>query len=235
MSELHEVNDEIRNSAGRSESAKSEDFSELSGLPAGERDFAESADSVESPSAFPPAEDGFQRLWTPQRMVYVQGQDKPKTTDKKECPFCAALEKTDDEGLIAWRGKHVFAIMNLYPYNVGHLMICPYRHVGMLVDLEDEELFEFEKATTLAITVMKEVSHPDGWNVGINQGEVAGAGVAGHLHQHVVPRWEGDANFMPITAGTRTMPILLSNQREAYAEGFARLQNDFGLPFAGRL
>jgi ATP adenylyltransferase len=189
-----------------------------------------SEESIESADNFPPTQDGYQRLWTPQRMVYVQGQDKPKDTSKKECPFCAAQKKTDEEGLIIWHGTHVFAIMNLYPYNVGHLMICPYRHVGMLVDLDDDELFEFEKATTLAITVMKEVSHPDGWNVGINQGEVAGAGVAGHLHQHVVPRWEGDSNFMPITAGTRTMPILLGKQRDDYAAGFERLQGDFNLP-----
>lgn len=203
---------------------------EMKALSENDKAFAASADSVEASSDFPPAEDGYQRLWTPQRMVYVQGQDKPKTTDKKECPFCAAQEKSDEEGLIAWRGTHVFAIMNLYPYNVGHLMICPYRHVGMLLDLNDEELQEFEKATVLSIAVMKEVSRPDGWNVGVNQGEVAGAGVAGHLHQHVVPRWEGDSNFMPITAGTRTMPILLSSQRDAYAEGFTKLQGDFGLP-----
>jgi ATP adenylyltransferase len=186
--------------------------------------------NVESADDFPDTRDGYQRLWTPQRMLYVKGHDKPTSTDKKECPFCAAIKKTDEEGLIIWRGTHVFAIMNLYPYNVGHLMILPYRHVGMLVDLDDSELFEFEKATTLAISVMKEVSHPDGWNVGINQGEVAGAGVAGHLHQHVVPRWNGDSNFMPITAGTRTMPILLADQRNDYAAGFAQLQNDFNLP-----
>lgn len=186
--------------------------------------------SPESSADFPPPEDGYQRLWTPQRMVYVQGENKPKSAAEGECPFCAALKKPDDEGLVIWRGTAVFAILNLYPYNVGHLMICPNRHVGTLGDLTDAELFEFEKATTLAITVMAEVSHPDGWNVGINQGEVAGAGVAGHLHQHVVPRWEGDANFLPIIAQTRTMPILLSDQRTVYAKAFTQLAPHFDLP-----
>ena len=120
--------------------------------------------------------------------------------------------------------------MNLYPYNVGHLMICPYHHVGFITELDDAELFEFEKATTLAMKVMETVSHPDGYNIGINQGEVAGAGVAAHLHQHVVPRWNGDANFMPIVAQTRTMPILLSDQRDAYAKAFAQLASDYHLP-----
>ncbi len=187
---------------------------------------------MDDPANFPPPEDTVERLWTPQRMTYVLRNDdnaitKPKS---KECPFCAGPRSSDEDGLIAWRGTHVFAIMNLYPYNVGHLMICPYRHVSLLTDLNDVELVEFEKATTLAMTVMKEASHPDGWNIGINQGEVAGAGVAAHLHQHVVPRWNGDSNFMPIVAQTRTMPILLSDQRALYAEIFERLAPEFGLP-----
>lgn len=187
---------------------------------------------VDDPAQFPPQEDTVERLWTPQRMTYVLRNDEGKVTKPKtkECPFCAGPNKSDEDSLIAWRGTHVFAIMNLYPYNVGHLMICPYRHVSLITDLDDAELFEFEKATTLAMTVMKEVSHPDGWNIGINQGEVAGAGIAAHLHQHVVPRWNGDANFMPIVAQTRTMPILLSDQRAAYAQAFDRLAADFGLP-----
>ena len=108
-----------------------------------------------------------------------------------------------------------------------------YRHVGFITELDDAELFEFEKATTLAMKVMETVSRPDGYNIGINQGEVAGAGVAAHLHQHVVPRWNGDANFMPIVAQTRTMPILLSDQRDAYAQGiFKQLAPQYHLPLA---
>lgn len=204
---------------------------------------------IDSADNFPPQEDGYERLWTPQRMAYVLGNGKfsrsqashhteinssaqsdapeqagshePKAS--KPCPFCAAQAKADSDGLIIWRGEKVFAIMNLYPYNTGHLMICPNRHVGLLTDLTDEELQEFERATVLAMRVISHVSHPDGMNIGVNQGEVAGAGVASHLHQHVVPRWSGDSNFMPIIAQTRTMPVLLSNQRDAYAEEFSRL------------
>ncbi|MGO5288562.1 HIT family protein [Pseudoscardovia suis] len=188
---------------------------------------------IDDPRDFPPREDGYQRLWTPQRMSYVLRGNKDGDAKKphgSECPFCAGPKKSDEDGLIAWRGTYVFAIMNLYPYNCGHLMICPYRHVSLLTDLTDDELFEFEKASALAMDVMREVSHPDGWNLGINQGDVAGAGVATHLHQHIVPRWNGDSNFMPIVAQTRTMPILLHEQREAYAEGFATLAPSHGLP-----
>ena len=154
---------------------------------------------VDDPAQFPPQEDTVERLWTPQRMTYVLRNDEGKVTKPKtkECPFCAGPNKSDEDGLIAWRGTHVFAIMNLYPYNVGHLMICPYRHVSLITDLDDAELFEFEKATTLAMTVMKEVSH------------------------------------MPIVAQTRTMPILLSDQRAAYAQAFERLAPQFGLPYHG--
>ncbi len=209
---------------------------------------------IDPPTDFPAQEDGYERLWTPQRMSYVLGKGKaasPKPSaassqasssaansgaDKpaKPCPFCEGPKKSDEDALICWRGTHVFAVLNLYPYNTGHLMICPYRHVPYLTDLSDDELFEFEKATTLAMTVMKDVSHPDGWNIGINQGTVAGAGVADHLHQHVVPRWEGDANFMPIIAQTRTMPVLLGNQRQAYAEAFERLAPKFALPLSAQ-
>lgn len=214
---------------------------------------------IDPPTDFPPQEDGYERLWTPQRMSYVlcknthtsadansdadsavnsssssSQNEKKSTKPAKECPFCAGPHKSDEDALICWRGTYVFAVLNLYPYNTGHLMICPYRHVPYITDLSDDELFEFEKATTLAMTVMKNVSHPDGWNIGINQGEVAGAGVADHLHQHVVPRWNGDANFMPIIAQTRTMPVLLSNQRAAYAKEFTALQGKFGLPLRAK-
>ena len=122
---------------------------------------------VDNPADFPPQEDTVERLWTPQRMTYVlrNSEDRPTKPKTKECPFCAGPKKSDEDGLIAWRGTHVFAIMNLYPYNVGHLMICPYRHVGFITELDDAELFEFEKATTLAMKVMETVSRPDGYNI----------------------------------------------------------------------
>lgn len=131
---------------------------------------------VDDPRDFPPQEDGFQRLWTPQRMSYVLSNDKQTPPKSDECPFCIAPTKSDQDGLIVWRGTHVFVIMNLYPYNAGHVMVCPYRHISLLTDLSDDELFEFEKASTVAMKVMSVVSKPDGWNLGINQGDVAGAG-----------------------------------------------------------
>lgn len=185
---------------------------------------------VDNPQDYPPQEDGFERLWTPQRMSYVLSKNNSQLPPKSdECPFCAAPSKSDDEGLIVWRGTYVFVIMNLYPYNAGHVMVCPYEHVSLLTDLHDDAMLEFEKATAVAMKVMAAVSKPDGWNVGINQGDVAGAGIASHLHQHIVPRWNGDANFMPIVAQTRTMPILLSNQRDAYAPVFAEFAEQAGL------
>ncbi|WP_418968594.1 HIT domain-containing protein [Alloscardovia omnicolens] len=195
---------------------------------------------IEHPNNFPPQEDHYERLWTPQRMSYVLRDSKPsaeqETADTaqqntpKPCPFCTAQTRTDEEGLIVWRGKSVFIIMNLYPYNSGHVMVCPNEHVAMLTDLNDDAvILEFEKATQMAMRVMTNVSHPDGFNIGINQGEAGGAGVATHLHQHLVPRWNGDSNFMPIVAQTRTMPILLENQRAAYATEAARIASDFGL------
>ena len=126
---------------------------------------------VDNPADFPPQETRSNDCGLPQRMTYVlrNSEDRPTKPKTKECPFCAGPKKSDEDGLIAWRGTHVFAIMNLYPYNVGHLMICPYRHVGFITELDDAELFEFEKATTLAMKVMETVSRPDGYNIGINQ------------------------------------------------------------------
>ncbi|MFC0266007.1 HIT family protein [Alloscardovia macacae] len=196
---------------------------------------------VDDPREFPAQEDHYERLWTPQRMSYVlrdksaesaesTADSQSAETKEKGCPFCAALTKSDEDGLIVWRGRDVFIIMNLYPYNSGHVMVCPKEHVAMLTDVtRDQVLLEFEKATQMAMQVMTNVSHPDGFNLGINQGEAGGAGVATHLHQHLVPRWNGDSNFMPIVAQTRTMPILLENQRAAYAAEAARICGEFGL------
>lgn len=188
---------------------------------------------IDDPQNFPPQEDHYERLWTPQRMSYVLRDSKPQTDKPKQpkpCPFCEAQTKSDEDGLIVWRGKNVFIIMNLYPYNSGHVMVCPNEHVALLTDVHNDAiLFEFEKATQMAMQVMTNVSHPDGFNIGVNQGEAGGAGVATHLHQHLVPRWNGDSNFMPIVAQTRTIPILLENQRAAYAAEAARIAPEFGL------
>jgi ATP adenylyltransferase len=168
----------------------------------------------ESASGLPGSPDGFERLWTPHRMAYLLGEDKPADGDAgPQCPFCRAPGRDDAEGLIVHRGRTAFVVLNLYPYNPGHLMVCPYRHVAGYPELADDELDEISRLTRTAIDVITKVARPHGFNLGINQGEVAGAGIAAHLHQHVVPRWGGDANFLPIVARTKALPELLSDTR----------------------
>ena len=155
--------------------------------------------------------DGFQRLWTPHRMVYIDGENKPATTG--ECPFCVAPTRTDAAGLIVHRGELAYVVMNLYPYSPGHLLVCPYRHVSDYTEATDAERAEIGSLTAVAMAVIRSVSGPAGFNLGINQGEVAGAGIAAHLHQHIVPRWPGDSNFLPVIAQTRALPQLLEQTR----------------------
>ena len=162
--------------------------------------------------------DGFGRLWTPHRMVYIKGENRPAHTESGEdCPFCAAPKRSDADGLIVARGELVYAVLNLYPYNSGHLMTVPYRHVADYTDLTVDEVAELGAFTQQAMTVVRAVMGPHGFNLGMNQGAVAGAGIAAHLHQHLVPRWGGDTNFMPIVAHTRVLPQLLSDARAALA------------------
>ncbi len=160
--------------------------------------------------------DGFQRLWTPHRMVYIQG-DKPEQDDNGACPFCRAPRVSDEEGLMVHRGRTCFVVMNLFPYNPGHMLVCPYRHVPAYLDLSDEETGEFTLLTKQALRTLAAVSQPAGFNLGMNQGEVAGAGVAAHLHQHIVPRWSGDSNFLPVVAQTKALPELLEDARSRLA------------------
>lgn len=168
---------------------------------------------TEDAAELPGTPDGFERLWTPHRMAYVQG-DRPSAAAGDGCPFCAAPAKDDAEGLIVHRGEHCYVVLNLFPYNPGHLLICPYRHVPLYVDLDDEETEEFTQLTKQALRTVQAASAPHGFNLGMNQGEVAGAGVAAHLHQHIVPRWGGDANFLPIVAQTKALPQLLEDVRQ---------------------
>ena len=120
------------------------------------------------------------------------------------------------------RGVHCYVILNLFPYNPGHLLVCPYRHVPLYVDLTEEETSEFSALTKAAVRAIQAASNPAGFNLGMNQGEVAGAGVAAHLHQHVVPRWMGDANFLPIVGQTKALPQLLADVRAQLAEHWPR-------------
>lgn len=164
--------------------------------------------------------DAFQRLWTPHRMAYVDGHDKPSDSGSGECPFCRIPAREDGEALIVHRGETAYVVLNLYPYNPGHLLVCPYRHVADLTELTTAERDEVGALTATAMTVLRQVSRPHGFNLGMNQGAVAGAGIAAHLHQHVVPRWAGDANFFPIVAGTKALPQVLGETRDLLAAGW---------------
>jgi ATP adenylyltransferase len=173
---------------------------------------------IEAATDFAGEPDGFGRLWTPHRLVYIKGENKPGRGDAgDDCPFCTAPGRPDAEALVVARGTHVYAVLNLYPYNSGHLMVVPYRHVADYTDLDDAETVEFGTFTQTAITTIRAVLAPHGFNIGMNQGVVAGAGIAAHLHQHIVPRWGGDTNFMPVVARTRVLPELLSRAREQLA------------------
>jgi ATP adenylyltransferase len=156
--------------------------------------------------------DGWQRLWMPERMAYIQGAGKTE-----ECPFCHIPVMSDDDGLIVARGVTSYVVLNLYPYNSGHLMAVPFRHVADYSELTAAETVEIGALTQTSMRVLREVSGAQGFNLGMNQGVVAGAGIAAHLHQHVVPRWGGDTNFMPVVARTKVLPQLLRDTRQLLA------------------
>jgi len=161
--------------------------------------------------------DGWQRLWAPHRLEYLRGENRPLDTNDVQCPFCRIPTLTDQEGLIVHRGVTAYVVMNLYPYNPGHLLICAHRHVADLTELTDEERHEITDLTSHTMKTIRSVSGADGFNLGMNQGAISGAGVAAHIHQHVVPRWSGDANFMPIIGKTKVMPQLLTLTRDELA------------------
>ncbi len=168
--------------------------------------------------------DGLERLWTPHRMTYVTGEDRPAEGYEKPagCPFCLAPGRSAEESLVVARGEHVYAVLNLYPYNPGHLLVCPYRHVPDYTELDLAETAELGAWTQTAMRVIRKVSNAHGFNLGMNQGTVAGAGIAAHLHQHVVPRWGGDANFMPVIGQTKVLPQLLQQTRDLLAAAWPR-------------
>jgi ATP adenylyltransferase len=182
-------------SAGDAGDARLEQASELAGVP-----------------------DGFQRLWTPHRMAYIN--TGAAALRGSGCPFCAAPEKTDADGLIVHRGRTAYVLLNLFPYNSGHLLVCPYRHVATYDQATPEEVAEIGELTQTGMRILRQVANCDGFNIGMNQGAVAGAGVDEHLHQHVVPRWSSDANFFPIIARTKALPQLLSEVRASVASAW---------------
>jgi ATP adenylyltransferase len=161
--------------------------------------------------------DAWARLWAPHRLDYLRGENRPLAGNEITCPFCEIPQLSDEEGLVVHRGTNAYVVMNLYPYNPGHLLICAYRHVADLTDLTSEEREEIFALTSHAMTTIRRVSQPEGFNLGMNQGAISGAGVAPHIHQHVVPRWSGDANFMPIIGKTKVLPQLLTVTRNELA------------------
>ena len=145
-----------------------------------------------------------ERLWSPWRLDYVTGV--AGGASNADCVFCVAQARTDGESLIVTRGHTCFVIVNLYPYNNGHVMVVPHRHIGSLAESSREERSELMTMTYRAEIALTEAYRPHGMNVGINLGRSAGAGVPGHLHMHVVPRWDGDTNFMTVVGATRVVP-----------------------------
>ncbi len=164
--------------------------------------------------------DAWQRMWAPHRMEYLRGENRPLASNDVQCPFCRIPALSDEDGLIVHRGRKAYVVMNLYPYNAGHLLVCVYRHVADLTELSDEERNEISALTAHAMKTIRKVAHAAGFNIGMNQGEVSGAGVAEHIHQHVVPRWGGDSNFMPIIGGVKVLPQLLSQTRADLASAW---------------
>ncbi len=165
-------------------------------------------------------QDHLQRLWTPYRMTYLAEapmKRDPNSSGKTEEPFSDIPQLPDEEGLVVARGELVYAVLNLYPYNPGHLMVVPYRRVSELEDLTDAESAELMSFIQKAIRVIKNVSRPHGFNVGLNLGASAGGSLAEHLHVHVVPRWGGDANFITIVGGSKVIPQLLRETRQLLA------------------
>lgn len=165
-------------------------------------------------------EDNLQLLWAPYRMSYI-AEPKPAPTEGMTGePFLDIPRMSDEDGLVVARGEHVYVVLNLFPYNPGHAMVVPYRKVADLEGLDDDESRELMAYTQQLIRVIKAVSNPDSFNVGLNLGGAAGGSLSEHLHQHVVPRWIGDANFITVTAGTKVLPQLLRQTRQLLADAW---------------
>jgi ATP adenylyltransferase len=158
------------------------------------------------------------RIWAPWRLEYVKDASKDS---EQACIFCAKpAEQRDEANLIVHRGERCFVILNRFPYTNGHLMVAPFEHLGSIADLEPEVTAEMMALAQRGMQALEATYSPHGYNVGFNQGRVAGAGVEHHIHMHVVPRWGGDTNFMPVLADTRVMPQSLEQSYEALRGGF---------------
>jgi ATP adenylyltransferase len=159
-------------------------------------------------------------IWSPWRMKYIEKNEK-----EKGCVFCNAHAKEDSaSNLIAFRGQRAFVILNLYPYTSGHLMVIPFKHVAILEELDSATRAEMMELTSQCMSILRETYNPQGFNMGANIGEAAGAGVPGHVHIHIVPRWGGDTNFMSALGETRVLPESLEDTYMRVREGFSKFQ-----------
>jgi ATP adenylyltransferase len=157
------------------------------------------------------------QLWAPWRLEYIQQAD-----EQEGCIFCRAAAGDDQEGLVVGRGAHTFAMLNKFPYSSGHLMVAPYRHVSDFAELSDEEALEAHRLVGHGMAALAEAFAPQGYNVGWNLGRIAGAGIVDHVHVHVVPRWAGDTNFMPVLADVKVLPEHLAETRAKLAGSWPR-------------
>jgi ATP adenylyltransferase len=158
------------------------------------------------------------QLWAPWRLEYIKQAD-----EQPGCVFCDAAGGDDEDRLVVHRGEQAFVLLNKFPYSSGHLMVASYRHVGELGGLTEEEALEVHRLATQGVAALGEVYGPEGHNLGWNLGRVAGAGVVDHIHLHVVPRWAGDTNFMPVLADVKVLPEHLSETRRRLAEAWPAL------------
>jgi ATP adenylyltransferase len=155
------------------------------------------------------------QLWAPWRLEYIQSGD-----EQQGCVFCRAREGDDEENLVVHRGKRAFVVLNKYPYASGHLLVAPNRHEAEFGELEDEEALELHRLAAAGLAALAETMGPQGFNIGWNLGRIAGAGVVDHVHLHVVPRWAGDTNFMPVLADVKVLPEALAQSRRKLAEAW---------------
>jgi ATP adenylyltransferase len=158
-----------------------------------------------------------ERLWAPWRLEYIKSAD-----EETGCVFCAAVAGDDEDRLVVFRGARAIVLLNKFPYSSGHFMVAPNRHVGEFGDLQDEEVLELHRLASSGIGALAQIYAPQGYNVGWNLGRVAGAGVVDHVHLHVVPRWAGDTNFMPVLADVKVLPEHLAETRRRLAEIWPR-------------
>lgn len=148
------------------------------------------------------------RLWAPWRLAYIEKSHKGKKTSKASCPFCiAAKEKASEKTLVLYKAKNYFIVLNKFPYNPYHLMVIPNVHEGDLTKLAPQTWLDINKAAQISLKILKKTLKPHGFNLGMNLGSAAGAGIAPHLHLHILPRWSGDTNFMPLIAETKALPV----------------------------